>query len=289
VLCPHRRAPEMPCMTRSYLSGLFGGPFPAPVAATRDIQGRAFIGKSELWNLKAWRLCFLRCNWRRFYRTIQSIRESCLSNRIWGAASVVGGAMELIRAAALFLAPEPTTVTKIAGGVLAVHGADTASAGLAQVVSCQTRTTLTSQAPAAAAKALGADPATASHVALAIEVAVPMAAGFVGAARAVAIRQGAVSLAAEEALGGHTIARHVGRTEAELRLRLVQQPAIPAASTFLTLMEAEGVVGVALRSNKGAIKAWAAAAVRARRRLSPMLLRAPSDEASCEVRGSWST
>ena len=69
---------------------------------------------------------------------------SCLSNRFWGAASVVGGAMELIGAAALFLAPEPTTVTKIAGGVLAVHGADTASAGLAQVVSCQTRTTLTS-------------------------------------------------------------------------------------------------------------------------------------------------
>ena len=36
---------------------------------------------------------------------------SCLSNRFWGAASVVGGAMELIGAAALFLAPEPTTVT----------------------------------------------------------------------------------------------------------------------------------------------------------------------------------
>ncbi len=146
---------------------------------------------------------------------------SCLSNRFWGAASVVGGAMELIGAAALFLAPEPTTVTKIAGGVLAVHGADTASAGLAQVVSCQTRTTLTSQALTAAARALGADPATASHVALAVEIAVPFAAGFVGAARAVAIRRGAVSLAAEETLGGHTIARHVGRTEAELRLRLV--------------------------------------------------------------------
>lgn len=127
--------------------------------------------------------------------------------------------------------PEPTTVTKIAGGVLAVHGADTASAGLMQVVSCQTRTTLTSQALTAAAKALGADPSTAANVALAIEVGVPLAAGFAGAARAVAIRRGAVSLGAEEALGGHTIARHVGRTEAELRLRLVQQPAIPAAST----------------------------------------------------------
>jgi len=82
--------------------------------------------------------------------------------------------MELIGAAALFLAPEPTTVTKLAGGILAVHGADTASAGLAQVVSCQTRTTLTSQALTAAARALGADPTTASHVALAIEIAVPI-------------------------------------------------------------------------------------------------------------------
>lgn len=185
---------------------------------------------------------------------------SCLSNRIWGAASVVGGALELVGAAALFLMPEPTTVTKIAGGVLAVHGADTASAGLMQVVSCQTRTTLTSQALTAAAKALGADPSTAANVALAIEVGVPLAAGFAGAARAVAIRRGAVSLGAEEALGGHTIARHVGRTEAELRLRLVQQPAIPAASTFLTLKDAERVVAAALRANKGAIKAWAAAA-----------------------------
>lgn len=187
-------------------------------------------------------------------------RASCLSNQFWGAASVVGGAMELIGAAGLFLMPEPTTVTKIAGGALAVHGADTVSAGLVQVVSCQTRTTLTSQAVTAAAKALGADPTTVTNVALAVEVAVPASAGFAGAAKAIAIRRGAISLAAEETLGGHTIARHVGRNEAELRLRLAQQPAIPAASTFRTLQEAERIVAAAIRANRSAIKVWAGAA-----------------------------
>jgi hypothetical protein len=185
---------------------------------------------------------------------------SCLSNRFWGAASVVGGAIELVGAAGLFLMPEPTTVTKIAGGALAVHGADTASSGVMQIVSCQTRTTLTSQAVAAAAKALGADPTTAGNVGFAIDIAVPFAAGFAGAARVIAIRRGAVSLAAEEGLGGHAIARHVGRTEAELRLRLLQEPRIPAASTFLTIRQAERAVEATLRANRGAIKAWAATA-----------------------------
>jgi hypothetical protein len=187
--------------------------------------------------------------------------SSCLGERFWGAANVVGGAVELVGAAALLLTPEPTTITKIAGGALAVHGSDTASAGIAQIASCQTRTTMTFQAVEAAAKALGADPQTANNVGFAIDIAVPLAAGFVGAARAVAVTRGALSLRAEEAAGGHTIARHIGRTEAELRLRLTRQPAIPAASSFHTLAEAERAVAAALRTNKEAIKVWAKNAV----------------------------
>jgi hypothetical protein len=190
-----------------------------------------------------------------------SIEESSSwGNRFWGAATVVGGALELVGGAALLLIPEPTTVTKIAGGALAVHGADTTSTGIMQVVSGQTRTTLTSQAVAAAAEVLGADPKSARNVAFAVDMAVPLMAGFAGAARAIAIRRGAISLAAEEAAGGHTIARHVGRTEAQLRSRLAQQPGIPSASTFRTLREAERVVAAALRANKEAIKVWAKAA-----------------------------
>lgn len=186
--------------------------------------------------------------------------SSSWNNRFWGAATVVGGALEMVGGAALLLTPEPTTVTKIAGSTLAVHGVDTTSAGIMQVVSGQTRTTLTSQAVAAAAQVLGADPQTANNVAFAVDIAVPLIAGFAGAARAIAIRRGAISLAAEEAAGGHTIARHVGRTEAQLRSRLAQQPGIPAASTFRTLQEAEAAVAAALRTNKEAIKAWAKSA-----------------------------
>jgi hypothetical protein len=190
-----------------------------------------------------------------------SIEESSsLSNRFWGAASLVGGALELVGAAGLLLTPEPTMVTKVAGGALGLHGADTASTGLVQIISGRTRTTLTSQAAAAAAEALGASPDSAKTVGMVVDIAVPLAAGFVGAARAIAIRRGAMSLAAEEATGGHTIARHVGRTEEQLRLRLMQEPRIPAATTFRNLGEAERVVAEAMRFNKEAIKTWAKAA-----------------------------
>lgn len=128
-----------------------------------------------------------------------------------------------------------------------------------------THTTLTSQAAAAAAEALGADPQTAGNVGFAIDIAVPLIAGFAGAARIVAIRRGAISLVAEEAAGGHTIARHVGRTEAQLRARLAAQRGIPAASTFATLGEAERVVAAALRAEQAAIRTWASGATAGQR------------------------
>jgi len=157
--------------------------------------------------------------------------SSSLTNRFWGAATVVGGALELVGASALLLVPEPTLITKVAGGALAIHGSDTTSTGLVQIITGRTRTTLTSQAAEAAAAALGADPKLAKTVGMAVDIAVPLAAGFVGAARALAIRRGALCLASEEAAGGHTIARHIGRTEEQLRARLLAEPRIPAATT----------------------------------------------------------
>lgn len=115
----------------------------------------------------------------------ETIEETdMLSNRLWGVATLAGAAIELVSAGVLLLAPEPTMVTKIAGGTLGVHGMDTASTGIMQIVSGRTRTTLTSQAATAAAEALGADPNTAVTVGMAIDIAVPLIAGFVGAARA---------------------------------------------------------------------------------------------------------
>jgi Bacterial CdiA-CT RNAse A domain len=178
-----------------------------------------------------------------------------LSTRLWGAATLVGGALELIGAGALLLAPEPTTVTKVAGGVLGAHGVDSVAAGARQIISGEPTNTLTADGAASLSSLLGADPKTAAMIGVAADVAVPLL-SMVGALRVLSVRAGRISLAAEEMTGGHTIARHVGRTEAQLRARLAAQPAIPAASTFRTLAEAEKVVSQALRANKAAILAW---------------------------------
>ncbi|VVN02773.1 Putative deoxyribonuclease RhsC [Pseudomonas fluorescens] len=56
-------------------------------------------------------------------------------------------------------------------------------------------------------------------------------------------------LAAHEALGGHLIIKHVGRTDIQLAQRLQAEPNIPAASTFMNRAEAEAAVSEALSSN----------------------------------------
>ena len=46
------------------------------------------------------------------------------TNRLWGGVKILGGAIELVGAAALLAVPEPTMVTKVGGVVLAAHGSD---------------------------------------------------------------------------------------------------------------------------------------------------------------------
>jgi len=122
--------------------------------------------------------------------------------------------------------------------------------------------TVTEQASAAAARYLGASDSQARRIGLAVDIAVPLAvASVLGAARIASVRAGRIALAEHELAGGHTIARHVGRTEAELRARLVSQPRIPAATSFATLGSAEVVVTDALRANAPAIQKWAAGAL----------------------------
>jgi hypothetical protein len=71
-----------------------------------------------------------------------------------------------------------------------------------------------------------------------------------------AARAGTIDLTAEETAGGHTIARHVGKTEAELRERLAREPHIPAASSFRSLEDAERFVSAALRAKDRVIRRW---------------------------------
>lgn len=64
-------------------------------------------------------------------------------------------------------------------------------------------------------------------------------------------------LQADEARGGHTIARHVGRTDAQLRERLARE-SISAASTYTDLETAERVVGLTLRRHAARVERWEA-------------------------------
>lgn len=64
-------------------------------------------------------------------------------------------------------------------------------------------------------------------------------------------------LRVDEERGGHTIARHVGRTDAQLRERLARE-SISAASTYTDLETAERVVGLTLQRHAGRLERWEA-------------------------------
>lgn len=64
-------------------------------------------------------------------------------------------------------------------------------------------------------------------------------------------------LRVDEERGGHTIARHVGRTDAQLRERLDGE-SISAASTYTDLDTAERVVGMTLRRHAARVERWEA-------------------------------
>ncbi len=60
----------------------------------------------------------------------------------------------------------------------------------------------------------------------------------------------------DERLGGHTLRRHVGRTDEQLRERLAQEPNISAASTFTDRSAAEKTVSKAIEQNRRRIDQW---------------------------------
>lgn len=63
-------------------------------------------------------------------------------------------------------------------------------------------------------------------------------------------------LSADEQRGGHTLSRHVGRTDDQLRQRLRDQPNISAASTYPDRETAELVVGRVLEQQADRVRSW---------------------------------
>jgi hypothetical protein len=64
-------------------------------------------------------------------------------------------------------------------------------------------------------------------------------------------------LSVDESRGGHTLARHVGKTDAALRERLAREPGIGAASTYTDRAIAEATVGRVLAEQSQRIQTWA--------------------------------
>ena len=71
-------------------------------------------------------------------------------------------------------------------------------------------------------------------------------------------RQPSRDLSVDESRGGHTLARHVGQTDAALRARLAREPGISAASTYTDRAIAEATVGLVLAEQAKRIQTWAA-------------------------------
>jgi hypothetical protein len=65
-------------------------------------------------------------------------------------------------------------------------------------------------------------------------------------------------LTVDERLGGHTLQRHVGRTDAQLAERLRRERSIAAASTYTDRETASTVVAAALADSRSKVDAWLA-------------------------------
>ncbi|MGF6857603.1 RNase A-like domain-containing protein [Paraburkholderia sp. CI3] len=197
----------------------------------------------------------------------QSISQTeTLSNRLWGGLQVIGGVLEMVGAGALCVLPEPTMASKAGCVVFGVHGSDSAAAGLRQVWTGQDTATLSQQGTTKLAEAMKASPDMANNIGLSLDIAVPFGfAGSIRAARAARVTMGRINLQMHEAkagsrIGGHTLLKHVGRTEAQLRERLRLEPGKKVVSSFVNLEEAEWAISETMRANALQIHAWTKAA-----------------------------
>ncbi|MBC8720548.1 hypothetical protein F6X37_02645 [Paraburkholderia sp. 31.1] len=196
--------------------------------------------------------------------TRQSISHGeMLSNRLWGGLQLVGGLLEMVGAGALCVMPEPTMASKAGCVVFGVHGSDTAAAGLRQIWTARDTATLTQQGTTKLAEAMNASPDMANNIGLWLDMVVPF--GFAGSIKAVRTSQivmGRIRLMEHEAkdgsrIGGHTIEKHVGRTEAQLRERLRLEPKRDVVSSFRDLPTAEWAISKVMESNTLKIRSWA--------------------------------
>ncbi len=101
--------------------------------------------------------------------------------RVAGALQIVGALFEFVGAGALLLAPEPTTVTKVAGVALGAHGIDTFQAGTRALYTGEVTQTETHKAGAATARWVGASPQVAEWAGVGADLLMSVGPSAVGA------------------------------------------------------------------------------------------------------------
>jgi hypothetical protein len=170
--------------------------------------------------------------------------------------------LEMVGAGVLCAIPEPTGLTKAGCVVFGVHGADTIWRGARQAWTGHDTATLTQQGAAKLAETMRAPPDMAGNIGLSLDIGVGFGlAGMLKAARVASITAGRIYLVQHEAKylkgpGGHTIAKHVGKTEEELRARLVRERHLISASSFTDLRTAEKAISDMLSANRSRIMSW---------------------------------
>lgn len=186
-----------------------------------------------------------------------------LSNRLLGGLDLALGAAELAGATALCIVPDPTMLTKAACVVAGAHSLDSINAAANRILTGYDTRTATFRTTEALAKQLGADDNTAMSIGLAVDIAVPLAAGVAwGVSRVKYVRAGTLKLADHEAvsrarIGGHTLKKHIAKTDELLLARLAQSANIRSATSFYSVEEAEKFISAALRANRLNILRWA--------------------------------
>jgi hypothetical protein len=194
----------------------------------------------------------------------QSISQAeMMSNRLWDGLQILGGVLEMAGASVLCVAPEPTGLSKVGCVAFGVHGADTAAAGIHQIWTGFDTATLTYQGASKLAEVMKAPPEMADHIGLSLDLGVSFGvAGMMKAARVSSVRMGRISLMQHEAMpgsriGGHTLLKHVGKTEAQMRARLAAEPKRSVVPSFTNQQAAEWAISEAMNANATLIKSWA--------------------------------
>lgn len=207
-----------------------------------------------------------------------SLNSSTL-NRAVAVLEIIGGGLETTGGVLLILTPEPTMLTKVGGSMLTVHGADFTQAAIRQLFSGRRVEDFTEQGAAWAARRAGMSDGNAHRVGVILDVTVGIADTINGLTKVVAIRMGRiilseeavagkmgrVSLDVEEAdktigkEGGHTIDRHVGKSDDYLENRAISsQDATKVFSRFASKQFAEDAINDCIRMNRKAMQNWAA-------------------------------